>query len=350
MRKDTLKGEADLMLFPLPAQIPKLEIQVPGQLHQTPRANTAFMILNTQVWPFKDPDVRRALNFAVDREETATLSGDQWLNETCQIIPPTLPGYSPYCPYTLHPHETWTAPDLAKAQSLVDGSRTAGDKVTVLASDEAWPISVPIGRYFVKLLKKLHYRATLKKVDAHALFSALGGGDVYDRLRRRLGFHPPGARVPRKVQLCGFLPPGYRQADGKGGPSPIDRPHESARSLVRGRSRPGETGSLGPVGERGLGESGVPATRQLPVQSGVGPAGGPDVGVPYANERGDDWADIIYVLTLDPKARDDLRRVLIRRRLTCRLWESGGSPRVHCELGLTVTQTLPSATIRPLGG
>ena len=35
------------------------------------------------------------------------------------------------------------------------------------------------------------------------------------------------------------------------------------------------------------------------------------MGVRYPDERGDDWADIIDVLTLDPKARDDLRRVLI---------------------------------------
>jgi len=175
MVKDTLGGKADFMLAPLPAQIPELEIQVPGQLHRSPRANTAYMVLNTQVAPFDDVDVRQALNFAVDRTKTRTLSGQQWINATCQIIPPTLPGYSPYCPYTLHPHETWSAPDLESARTLVERSGTAGEKVTVWASEEVWPISVPVGRYFVKLLKKLHYRAELNKVHRDALFSALGG-------------------------------------------------------------------------------------------------------------------------------------------------------------------------------
>jgi ABC-type transport system substrate-binding protein/class 3 adenylate cyclase len=178
MVADTLNGEADFM-FPVPPdQIPELEIQHPGQLHRSPRANTSYMSLNTEVQPCDDVDVRRALNFAVDRKKTATLSGHQWLSvgATCQIIPPTLPGYSRYCPYTLHPDQgTWTAPDFATARRLVNRSGTAGQKVTVWASEEPWPISVPVGRYFVKLLTKLHYRATLKIVDAKALFSALYG-------------------------------------------------------------------------------------------------------------------------------------------------------------------------------
>jgi ABC-type transport system substrate-binding protein/class 3 adenylate cyclase len=226
MVADTLGDKADFMLFPLPDQIPKLEIQVPGQLHHSPRANTAYMSMNTQVPPFDDVDVRQALNFAVDREETATLSGDQWLNATCQIIPPTLPGYRPDCPYTRDPlQRTWTAPDFARAQSLVNRSGTAREKVTVWASEEAWPISVPIGRYFVTLLKKLHYRATLKKVDAHALFSALGGGaqitfamwttDYADAS----GFIPPVLECGAKYNYGGFCDPD------------IDRRMERAASL-----------------------------------------------------------------------------------------------------------------------
>ena len=176
MVEDTLGHEADLVFSPLPDQIPALEIQHPGQLHHSPRANTAYMNLNTRVRPFDNVDVRRALNFAVDRKKTATLSGDQWLGATCQIIPPTLPGYRPYCPYTRDPlQRTWTAPDFAKAQSLVNGSGTAREKVTVWASKEVWPISVPIGRYFVRLLTKLHYRAALKTVDKETLFSGLFG-------------------------------------------------------------------------------------------------------------------------------------------------------------------------------
>ena len=44
---------------------------------------------------------------------------------TCQILPPNLPGYQPYCPFTANPGSgKWTAPDMAKAQQLVKESGT----------------------------------------------------------------------------------------------------------------------------------------------------------------------------------------------------------------------------------
>ena len=66
---------------------------------------------------------------------------------TCQIVPPTFPGYEPYCPYTRHPNGTWTAPDLAKAEELVEASGTAGARVTVWAApDRITGWTVPVGR------------------------------------------------------------------------------------------------------------------------------------------------------------------------------------------------------------
>jgi ABC-type transport system substrate-binding protein len=53
---------------------------------------------------------------------------------TCQILPPTLPGYQPSCPYTINPGASgaWQAPDLARARQLVRQSGTLGDKVTIV--------------------------------------------------------------------------------------------------------------------------------------------------------------------------------------------------------------------------
>ena len=58
---------------------------------------------------------------------------------TCQILPPTIPGYRPYCPYTILPDQggTWTAPNLAMAERLVRPSGTRGDRVTVLYGQRA---------------------------------------------------------------------------------------------------------------------------------------------------------------------------------------------------------------------
>lgn len=163
MVADTLNGEADLVFVPPPDQIAELGSSHAGQLFLTPRPNITYMSLDTRVPPFDDVRVRRALNFAVDRGVVETLSGGD-IRATCQILPPNLPGYTPYCPYTRHPDGTWTAPDLVKAQELVDRSGTVRTKVAVWASDGAYPISVTVGHYFRDLLAQLGYRASLKVV------------------------------------------------------------------------------------------------------------------------------------------------------------------------------------------
>jgi peptide/nickel transport system substrate-binding protein len=171
MVADTLAGNADFVFVPPSARIAELASSHAGQLHLSPRANTTYMSLNTQAPPFDDVRVRRALNFAVDRSEVETISGGEF-HATCQILPPDLPGYAPYCPYT-RPGGTSTAPDFARAQELVNRSGTAGMKVAVWVSEVANPISVPVGRYFVALLKRLGYDASLRAASYNQWQSAL---------------------------------------------------------------------------------------------------------------------------------------------------------------------------------
>jgi peptide/nickel transport system substrate-binding protein len=172
MVDDTLQGDADFVFLPPSDRIAELSSSHAGQLHLTPRTNTTYMSLDTKSAPFDDPDVRRALNFAVDREEVETLSGGEF-HVACQILPPSLPGYTPSCPYTRKPSGTWTAPDLAKAQELVDRSGTTEAKVTVWASEDFGAVSVPVGRYFRQLLEQLGYRADLRITDGQGLGEAL---------------------------------------------------------------------------------------------------------------------------------------------------------------------------------
>lgn len=174
MVADTLEGAADLVFQLPPGAIAELASAHAGQLHLSPRANTFFMTLNTRTPPFDDPNVRRALNFAVDRAEVESLSGG-FFRATCQILPPSLPGYVSYCPYTRRPSGTWTAPDLARARALVDQSGTSGAELVVWASRGAFPVSVPIGRYFRDLLEELGYRARLDVVKPNEYFQAVFG-------------------------------------------------------------------------------------------------------------------------------------------------------------------------------
>jgi peptide/nickel transport system substrate-binding protein len=174
MVADTLEGSADLVFQLPPGGIAELASAHAGQLHLSPRANTFFMTLNTQTPPFDDPDVRRALNFAVDRAVVESLSGGLF-RATCQILPSSLPGYAAYCPYTRRPGSPWTAPDLVTARELIERSNTAGTEVVVWASQGAFPVSVPVGRYFRDLLEELGYLARLKVVKPSAYFPAVLG-------------------------------------------------------------------------------------------------------------------------------------------------------------------------------
>ncbi len=198
---DTLNGGADLVFVPPPDRIAGLASSHAGQLHLSPRPNTTYMSLNTQAPPFDDVRVRRALNFAVDRGVVETLAGGD-IRATCQILPPNLPGYAPYCPYTRNPGGAWTAPDLAKAQELVDRSGTAGTKVAVWASEAVNPTSVPIGRYFRDLLDQLGYRATLQVVGFNQYFSA-----IYAHPRRgQIGW---GSWTADYASESGFIAPTF---------------------------------------------------------------------------------------------------------------------------------------------
>jgi YVTN family beta-propeller protein len=172
MAGEVLGGDADLMWgSPDPEQFNELASNHAGQLHLTPAPATFFMSLNTLVAPFDNVDVRRALNFAVDRRRVQKLIGYD-TTPTCQVMPPNFPGYAPYCPYTRSPGGTWTAPDFGKAQKLVDRSGTAGMNVTVWSTPAFF---ASVGSYFVGLLNELGYQATLKSVDRDSYFAALYG-------------------------------------------------------------------------------------------------------------------------------------------------------------------------------
>lgn len=123
-----------------------------------------FLFLDTTRPPFSDTRVRRAVAFAVDRRRLVELGGGPALRQpTCQVIPPTVPGYVRYCPFTVDQRPTgeWTAPDVTKAQELIAASGTRGQKVTVWT----WPDFGKEGRYLVSLLRGLGYRARLKELE-----------------------------------------------------------------------------------------------------------------------------------------------------------------------------------------
>jgi peptide/nickel transport system substrate-binding protein len=157
------KGQADWMYDNPPTdRLSELATRYPRQIHINETTQVYYMALNVRVPPFNSLKARQALNFAVDRSAIIGLFGGRRLGTpTCQILPPNFPGYSPYCPYTAHPGSgRWTAPDLAKARRLVAESHTKGQSVTVISTPDDTTKNISL--YFVSLLNKLGYRASLK--------------------------------------------------------------------------------------------------------------------------------------------------------------------------------------------
>jgi peptide/nickel transport system substrate-binding protein len=140
------------------ADVGALRAQVGDRLRTSPRSVLRYLFLNTSVAPFNVLDARRAVSYAIDRAAVAA----NWpaaAQPTCQRLPPTVPGYRPYCPYTLRPDASgaWHAPDLAKGQRLVQQSGTAGASVTVYTSPLVRRAMQPV----VDAMNQIGYHAKL---------------------------------------------------------------------------------------------------------------------------------------------------------------------------------------------
>jgi ABC-type transport system substrate-binding protein/DNA-binding SARP family transcriptional activator len=179
-------GASDVLLAPPLDGVDALARRYASQVHIDPAGATFALVVNTRVPPFDRRSVRRALNYAIDRNRIARLTGSSLTAQpTCQVLAPTLPGYRPYCPYTLDPSPSgsWTAPDLARAERLVTGSGTRGTRVTLLMTPPSAGGPPPqVGRYVVSVLDRLGYRTSMKMISDAA--AAVGLGELGDSSKR----------------------------------------------------------------------------------------------------------------------------------------------------------------------
>jgi peptide/nickel transport system substrate-binding protein len=99
-------------------RLAEVQTQFVSRLYVTPNGGNWALYLNTRTAPFTNLAVRPAINYAVDRAQVAALLGND-SQPACQILPVGLPGYRPYCPYTVHPSPdgAWNGPDLARART-----------------------------------------------------------------------------------------------------------------------------------------------------------------------------------------------------------------------------------------
>jgi peptide/nickel transport system substrate-binding protein len=143
-----------------PNKIDALFERHPERFFATATPSLYYVWMNVHEPPFDDARVRRAVNYAIDRELVAELEGgDPLASPACHFVAPGHPGYAPECAYTRNPGRgIWSGPDIERALALVERSRTAGQRVTVQVPDD----EARIGRYLARLLERLGYRSTLR--------------------------------------------------------------------------------------------------------------------------------------------------------------------------------------------
>jgi peptide/nickel transport system substrate-binding protein len=158
-------GQADWMFDTPPAdRLNEMSTKYSNQVHVNPLTAVYYYAFNVRVPPFNNLKARQAVNFATDRSALVKIYGGPKLAQpTCQILPPNFPGYKPYCPYTKNPGTKWSAPDMAKAQQLVNQSGTKGASVKV--NTDTTDVNKATGLYFVGLLNKLGYKAQLQALS-----------------------------------------------------------------------------------------------------------------------------------------------------------------------------------------
>ena len=164
-------GEADVALDGVPPISSRRSNGGLGSAGEVPWPAIGALVLDTASYPFENAEARRAVAYALQRDElarafgetAAILAGDEPAEEvavTCQILPPGMPGYAPYCPYTRSDEEAagrWAGPDPSLARQLVRRSGTEGAEV---GRDAALP-RVDC-RAVVDTLRGLGYRVVLE--------------------------------------------------------------------------------------------------------------------------------------------------------------------------------------------
>ena len=120
-----------------------------GQIHVSPRPSLTYIFLNNQVPPLNNLDVRKAINYAVNRTEILKQWGGPLAGSPSdQIIPP---GQTDYKQYTIYPN----TPNLSMAKKLMQESGVKTPVTLVLRTQNDTPGFIPMAEVIQANLKAI---------------------------------------------------------------------------------------------------------------------------------------------------------------------------------------------------
>jgi len=152
-------NSADLWLDKLPPADATAALRDPtlkGRVFANPYAAVEYFWMNNDVVPFNNVDVRKAVNYAVNRQQMLRVWGGPSQGEmTDQILPPTMAEWKDYKAYP-------DAPDLTRAKALMKASGVKTPVTAVVRVRNDVPGFVELAQVLQQNLKAIGINLVIK--------------------------------------------------------------------------------------------------------------------------------------------------------------------------------------------
>jgi peptide/nickel transport system substrate-binding protein len=178
--RDVLTNKADWMDDPSAGDaLREFKTKAKDRYEEPVTNSTYYFFLNQRIKPFDNPEVRKAVHFAIDKRALARLFGGQ-LEPGCNFLPPGMEGYQKIdpCPYG-DPNQ---APQVDKAKQMIQDAGVAGQKVKVWGNTEEQTKAVT--EYLADVLNEIGFDASPQIVDGEVYFQTIGA----QKTRAQAGF------------------------------------------------------------------------------------------------------------------------------------------------------------------